>query len=204
MLAVGDKLAGQQNAHRRWGRVIPLFGLRGFAPGNHYFGPARGCRPLRSRPSAVNFRGLLLREFMFARWRAHMFSCLLLPRLELKDRQSQDLWTDARAVGWQSALMKIAKADECVGSGLICRSFHQKCVRMHSMTSLARRLAMDWSGCQVVEQVPGKVSGQWIVKGTRILADGVLENADAGYTPEELAALSICDGCVSLERWALQ
>jgi uncharacterized protein (DUF433 family) len=84
--------------------------------------------------------------------------------------------------------MKIAKADECVGSGLICRSFHPKCVRMHSMTSLARRLAMDWSGCQVVEQVPGKVSGQWIVKGTRILADGVLENADAGYTPEELAA----------------
>ncbi|MBV9735603.1 MAG: DUF433 domain-containing protein [Acidisphaera sp.] len=39
----------------------------------------------------------------------------------------------------------------------------------------------------MVERVPGKVSGQWIVKGTRILADGVLENADAGYTPEELA-----------------
>lgn len=47
---------------------------------------------------------------------------------------------------------------------------------------------MDWSGCPTVERVPGKVSGQWIVKGTRILADGVLENADAGYTAEELAA----------------
>ena len=35
--------------------------------------------------------------------------------------------------------------------------------------------------------MPGKVSGQWIVKGTRILADGVLENADAGYMPEQLA-----------------
>jgi uncharacterized protein (DUF433 family) len=46
---------------------------------------------------------------------------------------------------------------------------------------------MDWSGCPAVERVPGKVSGQWIVKGTRILADGVLENADAGYTTEELA-----------------
>jgi uncharacterized protein (DUF433 family) len=46
---------------------------------------------------------------------------------------------------------------------------------------------MDWSGCSSVELVPGKVSGQWIVKGTRILADGVLENADAGYTPEEIA-----------------
>lgn len=46
---------------------------------------------------------------------------------------------------------------------------------------------MDWSGCPAVERVPGKVSGQWIVKGTRILADGVLENADAGYMPEQLA-----------------
>ncbi|HKM63033.1 MAG TPA: DUF433 domain-containing protein [Acidisphaera sp.] len=46
---------------------------------------------------------------------------------------------------------------------------------------------MDWSGCPLVERVPGKVSGQWIVKGTRILADGVLENADAGFTPEQLA-----------------
>jgi hypothetical protein len=54
-------------------------------------------------------------------------------------------------------------------------------------TGVATRLAMDWSGCPAVERVAGKVSGQWIVKGTRILADGVLENADAGYTAEELA-----------------
>ncbi len=47
---------------------------------------------------------------------------------------------------------------------------------------------MDWSGCPMVERVPGKVSGQWIVKGTRILAEGVLENADAGYSPEQLAS----------------
>jgi uncharacterized protein (DUF433 family) len=46
---------------------------------------------------------------------------------------------------------------------------------------------MDWTGCQAVERIPGKVSGQWIVRGTRILADGVLENADAGYTPEQIA-----------------
>ena len=46
--------------------------------------------------------------------------------------------------------------------------------------------SMDWSGCTDVERTPGKVSGQWLVKGTRILADGVLENA-AHYTPEEMA-----------------
>jgi len=45
---------------------------------------------------------------------------------------------------------------------------------------------IDWSECEDVERVPGKVSGQWIVKGTRILADGVIDNADE-YTPEEIA-----------------
>ncbi len=46
---------------------------------------------------------------------------------------------------------------------------------------------MNWAGCPDVERVPGKVSGQWVVKGTRILADGVTRNAQAGCTPEELA-----------------
>ena len=29
---------------------------------------------------------------------------------------------------------------------------------------------IDWSECPDVERIPGKVSGQWIVVGTRILA----------------------------------
>ncbi len=29
---------------------------------------------------------------------------------------------------------------------------------------------IDWSQSTDVEQIPGKVSGQWIVKNTRILA----------------------------------
>jgi uncharacterized protein (DUF433 family) len=45
---------------------------------------------------------------------------------------------------------------------------------------------IDWSECQDVERIPGKVSGQWIVVGTRILADGVIDNAD-DCTPEEIA-----------------
>lgn len=35
---------------------------------------------------------------------------------------------------------------------------------------------MDWSGCDLVEVVPGKVSGQPLVKGTRIPADFVIES----------------------------
>ena len=42
---------------------------------------------------------------------------------------------------------------------------------------------IDWSACPDVERVPGRVSGQWVVVGTRILADGVIENADAGLSP---------------------
>jgi uncharacterized protein (DUF433 family) len=45
---------------------------------------------------------------------------------------------------------------------------------------------IDWSACPDVERVPGRVSGQWVVVGTRILADGVIENADAGLSPEEI------------------
>ncbi len=45
---------------------------------------------------------------------------------------------------------------------------------------------MDWSDCPDVERIQGTVSGQWIVKGTRILADGVIENAE-DCTPEEIA-----------------
>ena len=47
--------------------------------------------------------------------------------------------------------------------------------------------AMDWSGCDDVEQIPGKVSGQPVVAGTRILAQGVIDNAEDGYSAEDLA-----------------
>jgi uncharacterized protein (DUF433 family) len=46
---------------------------------------------------------------------------------------------------------------------------------------------MDWSGCEEVEQVPGKVSGQPILKGTRVPADFVVENYGEGYAPAEVA-----------------
>jgi hypothetical protein len=45
---------------------------------------------------------------------------------------------------------------------------------------------IDWTDCADVERIPGKVSGQWIVVGTRILAQGVIDNAD-DYSPDEIA-----------------
>jgi uncharacterized protein (DUF433 family) len=49
------------------------------------------------------------------------------------------------------------------------------------------RTEIDWTGCGDVERIPGKVSGQPIVKGTRILAEGVVVNAELGVSAEELA-----------------
>jgi uncharacterized protein (DUF433 family) len=51
---------------------------------------------------------------------------------------------------------------------------------------------MDWSECAEVERIPGKVSGAWLVKGTRIPVQAVVDNAD-DFTPEQIAA-EIYDG----------
>ncbi len=45
---------------------------------------------------------------------------------------------------------------------------------------------MDWSACPDVESVPGKVSGAWVVRGTRVPADAIVLNARGGYSPEEI------------------
>jgi uncharacterized protein (DUF433 family) len=47
---------------------------------------------------------------------------------------------------------------------------------------------MDWTHCPDVECIPGKVSGQWLVRGTRIPADALIENAEDGFSPEQIAA----------------
>ena len=46
---------------------------------------------------------------------------------------------------------------------------------------------IDWSQCEDVESVPGRVSGAWVIKGTRVPAQAVLDNARAGCSAEEIA-----------------
>jgi uncharacterized protein (DUF433 family) len=45
---------------------------------------------------------------------------------------------------------------------------------------------IDWSQCPDVESIPGKCSGAWCVKGTRLTVDAILNNAE-DYTAEEIA-----------------
>jgi uncharacterized protein (DUF433 family) len=45
---------------------------------------------------------------------------------------------------------------------------------------------MDWTGCELVECVPGKVSGQPIVVGTRAMPDVIVEEFDDGMSVEDI------------------
>jgi len=39
---------------------------------------------------------------------------------------------------------------------------------------------LDWSRCPAVERVPGKVSGAWLFKGTRVPVKALFENLEDG------------------------
>jgi len=39
---------------------------------------------------------------------------------------------------------------------------------------------LDWSQCPAVERVPGKVSGAWVFKGTRVPVKALFENLEDG------------------------
>ena len=44
---------------------------------------------------------------------------------------------------------------------------------------------LDWSYCKAVERVPGKVSGTWVFKGTRVPVNALFENLAAGASMDE-------------------
>jgi uncharacterized protein (DUF433 family) len=46
--------------------------------------------------------------------------------------------------------------------------------------------ALDWSQCSAVESVPGKVSGAWVLKGTRMPVSAVFENLEAGANLDDI------------------
>ena len=47
-------------------------------------------------------------------------------------------------------------------------------------------MALDWSQCPAVESVPGKVSGAWVFRGTRLPVATIFENLEDGMTIEEV------------------
>ncbi len=50
-------------------------------------------------------------------------------------------------------------------------------------------MALDWSQCPAVESVPGKVSGAWVFRGTRMPVATVFENLEDGLNIDEIVEL---------------
>ena len=44
---------------------------------------------------------------------------------------------------------------------------------------------LDWSQCPAVERAPGKVSGAWLFKGTRVPVKALFENLESGARIDE-------------------
>ena len=44
---------------------------------------------------------------------------------------------------------------------------------------------LDWSQCPAVERVPGKVSGTWVFRGTRLPVKALFENLEDGARVDE-------------------
>jgi uncharacterized protein (DUF433 family) len=45
---------------------------------------------------------------------------------------------------------------------------------------------LDWSQCPVVESVPGRLSGAWVFRDTRMPVSAVFENLESGATVDEI------------------
>jgi uncharacterized protein (DUF433 family) len=45
---------------------------------------------------------------------------------------------------------------------------------------------IDWMACELIERVPGKVSGRPVVRGTRIMPDAIVNSYDLGDSVDEI------------------
>ncbi len=46
--------------------------------------------------------------------------------------------------------------------------------------------SLDWSQCPVLESIPGKVSGAWVLRGTRMPVSVIFENLKAGADIDDI------------------
>jgi uncharacterized protein (DUF433 family) len=44
---------------------------------------------------------------------------------------------------------------------------------------------LDWTACVAVERHPGRVSGAWVFRGTRVPVSGLFTNLEGGATVDE-------------------
>jgi uncharacterized protein (DUF433 family) len=56
------------------------------------------------------------------------------------------------------------------------------------MDEPARGDKVEWTNCELIEQVPGKMGGRPVIKGTRIEPEIVIIDEEYGRTPEQTHA----------------
>ena len=54
------------------------------------------------------------------------------------------------------------------------------------MAGIGTTSDIDWMACELIEKIPGKVSGRPIVRGTRIMPDGIVNSYDIGGSIEDI------------------
>ncbi len=57
----------------------------------------------------------------------------------------------------------------------------------------------DWGSCPAVESVPGRLSGAWVFKGTRVSVSSLFANLAEGATVEEFL-----DWFPGVEAWQVK
>ena len=57
---------------------------------------------------------------------------------------------------------------------------------IESMTNLDTTTEIDWTACELIERMPGKVSGRPVIRGTRIFPDPIVNSHDLGDSIEEI------------------
>lgn len=50
---------------------------------------------------------------------------------------------------------------------------------------------LDWSQCPEVESIPGKVSGAWVFRGTRVPVSAIFENLKSSSIDEVLENFNV-------------
>jgi uncharacterized protein (DUF433 family) len=51
--------------------------------------------------------------------------------------------------------------------------------------------SIDWSQCPAVESIPGKVSGAWVFRGTRVPVSAIFENLKTSPLEEVLENFNV-------------
>jgi len=56
----------------------------------------------------------------------------------------------------------------------------------NTMANVETELEVDWTACELIECVAGKVSGRPVVRGTRILPEAILNSYELGDSIDEI------------------